>query len=50
MEVIDIDGELGLDIPDELLDNIGWQVGDVLVWNENEDGTWTLTKKESESE
>lgn len=29
-------GELILPIPDELLTEMGWEVGDVLVWEETE--------------
>jgi len=41
----DSDGELYLVFPDELMDAMQWNEGDTLVWNDNEDGTWTLTKK-----
>lgn len=41
----DDEGNLILDIPKELLDSVGWKTGDVLVWSENENGTYTLSKK-----
>ena len=31
--------EYFLTLPDELLDNIGWEEGDVLEWHVNKDGT-----------
>ena len=39
-------GELLLDLGNELCAELGWQVGDMLEWTENPDGTWTLTKKQ----
>lgn len=37
-------GELALDIPDELLAEAGWAIGDDLNWTDNEDGSWTIEK------
>jgi hypothetical protein len=34
-----------LDLGLELCERLGWQPGDQLDWTNNEDGTWTLTKK-----
>lgn len=42
----DENGELILPLPDELLKEAGWKEGDTLKWNENEDGTFSITKKE----
>jgi hypothetical protein len=39
-------GELYLQFPDELVDQLGWAVGDELSWTNNKDGTWTLTKNQ----
>lgn len=39
--------DLVLPFPDEMLESVGWQVGDTLVWSDNEDGSWTLTKVET---
>ena len=36
---------LVLDLGTELCERLGWQPGDQLNWTNNEDGTWTLTKK-----
>ena len=35
-----------IDIPDDLNEVLGWQVGDELVWEAQEDGSFTLTKVE----
>lgn len=42
--VEDSDGELCLDFPEELVEAVGWQVGDVLVWEAGPDGTWILKR------
>ena len=41
----DPDG-LVLDLGLELCEILGWQVGDVLTWADNGDGTWTLSRKD----
>lgn len=43
--------DLILPLPEEMLFTLDWKLGDVLKWVLNEDGTWTLRKKEpSDSE
>ena len=42
-------GELILNFPDELLESLGWQEGDVLDWNINDDGTVTMIKVTEET-
>lgn len=37
-------GDLCLELTDELLEEMGWNVGDTLLWEENSDGSWSLTK------
>ncbi len=39
-------GELILPFPEEMLQDAGWQEGDVLEWIDNKNGTWSLVKKE----
>ena len=39
-------GDLMLPLPEDLLKLQGWKPGDVLVWKDNSDGTWTLSKKD----
>jgi hypothetical protein len=41
-------GDLILPLPQELLDDAGWAEGDVLNWEDNKDGSWSLTKKDIE--
>ena len=39
------DGELGFEIPDEIMDKLDLSVGDTIIWEETEIGGWKLTKK-----
>lgn len=38
-------GDLYLQLTDDLMEEMGWTVGDTLQWIENEDGTWSLRIK-----
>lgn len=40
--------ELYLQFPPDAINQVGWDAGDTIVWEDNQDGTWTLTKKESD--
>jgi ABC-type lipoprotein release transport system permease subunit len=37
-------GEFMLDLGDDLVNQLGWKIGDTVTWTDNQDGTWTLTK------
>ena len=39
--------DLVLPLPDEAMEQLGWKVGDVLVWSVQADGTVILTRKTS---
>ena len=41
-------GDVILPFPEEMLKEVGWEEGDVLVWKDNQDGTFSITKKPSE--
>lgn len=41
----DDNGEVFIEFPPELMDEAGWKEGDNLLWTDNKDGTWSLTKK-----
>ena len=45
----DDDGECFLTFTDDLLEQLGWSVGDVLNWDEQDDGTIIVTKHDSET-
>ena len=38
--------ELVMPIPVDALAQVGWDFGDTLVWSDNQNGSWTITKKE----
>lgn len=40
------DGEPYIELPDELIDSLGWKEGDTVHWKDNGDGTWSLSKKD----
>jgi len=37
-------GELFFTIPDELIETLGWEVDDKILWKDNNDGTFSLRK------
>ena len=45
----DDEGELYIELPQELLDQLGWSIGDDLVWIVEEDGKILLRKKTDDS-
>jgi hypothetical protein len=38
-------GELILPFNDEILEAVNWQVGDTIEWEQHDNGSWTLRKK-----
>ena len=38
--------ELFLEFPPGCLDQVGWDVGDDLIWEELDDKTWSIRKKD----
>jgi hypothetical protein len=40
------DGEFFIELNDEILEGTGWKIGDDLIWTDNKDGSWTLTKSD----
>jgi hypothetical protein len=40
--------ELVLPLPTEILNQMGWDIGDVLEWSDNFDGTFSITKKDDD--
>jgi len=39
-------GDLFIELNDEILEGSGFKVGDDLIWTDNKDGSWTLTKSD----
>jgi hypothetical protein len=42
--------ELFIEFPPDCLDQVGWDVGDTLIWEELPTGNWSLTKKEDDGD
>lgn len=40
----DDDGNLVLPLSDEMLEELGWKIGDTINWTDNKDGSWTMSK------
>jgi len=36
--------ELYIELPDTLLEELGWRVGDNIEWIDNKDNSWTLKR------
>jgi bifunctional DNA-binding transcriptional regulator/antitoxin component of YhaV-PrlF toxin-antitoxin module len=45
-QVLAVDDEEAyfIDIPNELLDELGWKPGDIVEWNPNDDSSYSLRK------
>lgn len=40
------DGDLYIEFPDQLMEQMGWQEGDTLKWTERPDGSFSINKKQ----
>jgi len=38
--------EYSLDVGEEMMEQLGWDIGDTIQWIDNGDSSWTLRKKE----
>ena len=38
-------GELVMPIPTDALNQLGWEFGDTLIWEDVQDGRWSLRRK-----
>lgn len=45
---MDSDGELLLSFPNELLNQMGWDIGDKLIWEELPGGSYSVRKDSDE--
>ena len=50
LEVDPKTGDLVLPLPEKLMEEVGWQTGDTIDWKDNGDGSFSMTKKETETE
>ena len=46
---MDPSGEAYFQIPDELWDELGWEIGDTITWEDMDNGSYTLRKKDASS-
>ena len=46
----DENGEHFIELSEELLELVGWKIGDDLIWVKNEDGSIALEKQEEEDD
>ena len=46
----DENGDAVIQFPDDLLAKVGWHEGDALQWRDLGDGSWSLTKKDTEED
>jgi hypothetical protein len=43
--ILEEDGDdLILPLPEELLDDLDWHIGDTLTWTEHDEGSWSIRK------
>jgi len=42
----DESGDTFIELPDDLMIEAGWNLGDDIEWIDNKDGSWTMKKKE----
>lgn len=42
--------ELFIEFPPGSLDQVGWDVGDTVIWEELPNGSWSLKKKDNDSD
>jgi hypothetical protein len=40
--------ELFLQFPPDALDQVGWDEGDTIIWEESDHGAWSIKKKEED--
>lgn len=41
-------GDLYIEIPDELIEEVGWQIGDNISWVKRDESSWYLEKVDGE--
>ena len=39
--------EVYIEFPEEVLSQVGWDEGDTLLWEELDNGAWSVTKKKT---
>jgi len=44
LQVKEQDGYQYVELPDSLMNKMGWKIGDTIDWQDNKDGTFSLIK------
>ena len=44
LQVKQQDGYQYIELPDSLMEKMGWKIGDTIDWQDNKDGSWSLLK------
>ena len=44
LEKIPDSDDLMVTLPDDLLQQVGWKIGDIVKWIDNNDGSWSIVK------
>ena len=42
--------ELFLEFPQDCIDQVGWDIGDTLIWEELDGGSWSIRKKDAKED
>jgi antitoxin component of MazEF toxin-antitoxin module len=44
--ILEEDGDdLVMPLPEELLEELNWNIGDTLTWSEHDEGSWSIRKQ-----
>lgn len=49
IKVVDVEGELAMEFPDDLMDTMNLKIGDTLLWVED-NNSWRILKKDTTKE
>ena len=41
---LDEHGEPALTLPEDMIKQIGWKIGDIIRWSKQDDGSWILER------
>lgn len=46
--VIEVDGELGFELPDDVMEQLDLSSGDEIIWEKYNDNSWIFRKKDDD--
>lgn len=44
--IINVDGELGFELPDEVIEQLDLSPGDIIIWEQYGEGSWIFRKRD----